>query len=177
MRVHKIRFTMVHEVRASPREVIENYIDYGHEVYAHGKYSRSWKRHLGKITEVTPIIRSATEHEVHIPVSLFGGLIRSTAVQHVTLIPWRGIVSRGRNIFGLESRSEWKVVQVDGPPPTTECTVRYTFEVPWLFAFLGPVVQFAVRQLRERIWEEDRLMLERRERLMRLGFRDGGIHP
>lgn len=177
MRTHKIRFVIRHEVVASPREVIENYVDYGHEVYAHGKYSRSWKRHFSKITEVTPIIHSPTEHEVHIPVSLLFGLFKSTAVQHVTLIPWQGIVSRGRNMFGLESSSEWTVTGVGDPWVATKCNVQYTFEVPWFLAFLSLFVEFAVRQLRARIWEEDRLMLERRERLMRLGFRDGGIRP
>lgn len=175
MRTHKIQLVMCHKVVASPREVIENYVDYGHEVYAHGKYSRSWKRRLSKITRVRPIIHSETHHEVHIPVSLLGGLIRSVAVQQVYLTRWTGIKSDGRNVFGLESSSQWAVsANSDG---ASDCVVQYTFEVPWFLAFLDPFVKFAVLQLRARIWEEDRLMLERRDRLMRLGFRDGGVHP
>lgn len=177
MRIHKIVFTIEHDVMASAQEVIENYVDYGHEVYAHGKYSPSWKRYLSKITEVKPIIRSATEHEVHIPVSLLFGLFKSTAVQHVTLVPWLGIISRGRNVFGLQSSSQWTIIESDKSRPKTQCTVQYTFEVPSFLAFLSPFVEFAVRQLRARIWEEDRLMLERRDELIRRGFRDGGIHP
>ncbi len=175
MKTHKITFVIYHEVRASSREIIENYVDYGHESYAHGKYSRSWKRHFSKITQVTPIIHSPNHHEVHIPVELFGGLIRSRAVQHVTLTPWTGIESRGRNMFGRESISRWEISQDSGG--ISHCKVSYVFEVPIVFFFIDPIVEFAVRQLRRRIWEEDRIMLERRDRLLKRGFRDGGIHP
>lgn len=176
MRIHEIRLVMEYLVKASPREIIENYVDYGHEIYAHGKYSKSWKRHVSKITAVTPIIHSPTHHEVHIPVSLFGGLIKTVAVQHVRLFPWVGIESRGTNIFGLKSSSRWHISQ-QSASGVAHCVVEYLFQVPRLFCFLDPFVRFAVWQLRNRIWEEDRIMLERRDRLMRLGFRDGGVHP
>lgn len=177
MKTHRILLTICHDVAASPREVIENYVDYGHEVYAHGKYSRSWAKRLSRIAQVTPVIHSDVHHEVHIPVSLFGGLFHTTAIQQVYLTKWTGIRSVGRNVFGLESSSVWVITPTGEGNCGSRCVVHYIFEVPWFLSFLAPFVRLAVRQLRARIWEEDRLMLERRDRLTRLGFRDGGVHP
>lgn len=176
MRAYTVNLLMKHAVLASPKEVIENYIDYGHEVFAHGKYSGSGKKHVSKITKVDYRILSPTRHEVRVPVVLLGGLIKSVSVQNVTIIPWTGLISEGKNFFGLPMKSRWFIWR-DPPEPRTQCWVIYEIGVPWFLFFLEPVIKVTIRHLRNRIWEEDRIMLERRDRLMKMGFGDWGKRP
>jgi len=171
---YTITALMKHEVVASPREVIENYIDYGHEVYAHGKYSPSNKKHISKISRVSYKVISADEREVTIPLNFFGGLIKRSSVQRVKLIRWSSIVSEG-TMYGFPARSRWFIWE--DKDSKTKCWVVYEFDVPWFLFFLEPIVKIAIRHLRERIWEEDRIMLERRDFLFRKGFGDWGKRP
>lgn len=175
MRTYTLHAIMKHEVRSSPQEVIENYVDYGHEVYAHGKYSPSNKKDISKITRVSYKIISRYEREVTIPLSYFRGLIKGTSVQRVKLVPWSGIISEG-TMYGVPARSRWFIYE-DAADEKTKCWVIYEFDVPWFLFFLEPFMKLAIRHLRERIWEEDRIMLERRDVLLKRGFGDWGKKP
>ena len=173
MKTYTIVALMKHQVRATPEEIIENYVDYGHEVYAHGKYSRSRKKDVSKITKVGYKIISANEREVTVPLNFLKGLIKTSSVQRVTLIPGSGIVSVG-TMCGFSARSRWFISAAEDE---TACWVVYEFDVPWPLFFLEPLVKMAIRHLRERIWDEDRIMLERRGTLMKRGFGDWGERP
>lgn len=164
-----------HRVQASPREVIENYVDYGHEIFAHGKYASSNQKHVSKISRVIFRHLSATEKEVIVPVRLLGGLIRANSFQRVSLRRWDGIVSQG-TLYGLPAGSRWFIWR-DSETVFTHCWVIYEISLPWCLFFLEPLVRWAVRHLRARIWEEDRIMLERRDRLIKKGFGDWGKRP
>ena len=171
MKKYTITALMKHEVVASPQEVIENYTDYGHEVYAHGKYSPSNKKHVSRINKVSYKVISTDEREVVAPLSFLGGLIKTSSAQRVNLIRWSGIVSEG-TMCGFPARSRWFIwPDNDGK---TICWVVYEFDVPWPLFFLEPLVKVAIRHLRERIWDEDRVMLERRDALLKRGFGDWG---
>ena len=174
MKKYTITALMKHEVCASSQEVIENYVDYGHEVYAHGKYSLSNKKHVSKISRVSHRVISSDELEVVIPLNFFCGLIKRSSIQRVKLIRWSGIVSEG-TIYGFPARSRWFISEdKDGK---TKCWVVYEFDVPWFLFFLEPIVKIAIRHLRERIWDEDKIMLERRDALLKRGFGDRGKRP
>ena len=174
MKKYTITALMKHEVAAPPQEIIENYIDYGHEVYAHGKYSKSKKKDISRINKVGHKFISTDEREVVAPLSFLRGLIKVSSVQRVKLIRWSGIVSEG-TMYGFPARSRWFIwPDNDGK---TKCWVVYEFDVPWPLFFLEPLVKAVIRHLRERIWDEDRIMLERREVLSKRGFGDWGIRP
>ena len=174
MKKYTITALMKHEVVASPQEVIENYVDYGHEIYAHGKYSPSNKKHVSKITKVSYRVISADEREVVVPLNFLKGLIKISSVQRIKLIRWSGIISDGI-MYGFPARSRWFIwPDKDGK---TKCWVVYEFEVPWPLFFLEPLIKLAIRHLRERVWDEDRIMLERRDVLLRRGFGDQGVRP
>lgn len=176
MKKKMIVIEIYHSAHASSREIIENYVDYGHEVYLHGKYSNGQKKNISKITQVTFRILSRYEREVIVPVSFFMGLVKYSSIQHVTLIPWTGIHSEGE-LYGFPACSNWTIRERSDPDMLTTCKVIYEMEVPWLFYWLKPLFRIMLCHLRERIWEEDRIMLERRDRLMKRGFGDWGVHP
>mgnify|MGYP003345285057 CR=1 FL=1 len=174
MRTYKITALIKHEVMASPQEVIENYVDYGHEVYAHGKYSKAsrfglLKKNISRIEQVSYKIISPTQREVTIPIVLFNGLIKYMSTQRVALIPWSGIISNGKNIFGLPMGSRWLIWR-ERAEEKTQCWVIYETEVPWFLFFVEPALRVILPHLRKRVWEEDRIMLERRDRLIKRGF-------
>ncbi len=176
MRYYKALVLMKHEVLASPREVIENYVDYGHEVFAHGKYSTSFrKKRISRISKVSYQHFSHTEKEVTAPIRLLWGLIKADSIQRVSLRLWDGIVSQG-TLCGLPASSRWFIWrdEEDGP---TQCWVIYEISLPWFLFFLEPFLKFLVKHLRQHIWEEDLIMLERRDRLIKRGFGDWGKRP
>ena len=175
MKYYTALVLLKHEVTASPQEVIENYVDYGHEIFAHGKYSPSNKKHFSKITRVSYRHLSPTEKEVTVPLRFLGGLIKADSSQNVSLRQWDSIISRG-TLYGLPAGSRWFIWR-DKENEKTQCWVVYEIGLPWFLFFLEPLIKLVVRHLRGRIWEEDRIMLERRDRLMKKGFGDWGRRP
>lgn len=171
MKTIPVNFTLFHEVNTTAQEIIDNYVDYGHEVFLHSQGYSQWWRKFG-FAQVD--IKSPTEHEVHIT-QIMLGLLKRRFIQHVTLIPGQGMISVGNNPFGLPLRSEWTLVEKDGP--RVEAKAVYSTELPFVFLFLKWPLIFYWSRLRRGVWAEDAAMLERRARFLRLGFRDGGGFP
>ena len=69
MKSYKISFTIVHEALCSVSEIIDNYIDYSHEVWWHSKAKKQWWR---KFNFAQPTIISPNHHRNIITIKLFG---------------------------------------------------------------------------------------------------------
>ncbi len=171
MKRHLIKVNIVHRAKTTPEEVEKLYIDYGHSwVFNKGLFvSRQYDTSNYEIL-------APNQHFITIRM-VFLGIFRQTFHQKVTIEHGRRITNEGKNIFGYPIESIWVLEEKsDG---TTEVHATYQTEVPKPLAFLiDPVFRWFCKGLREKSWKSsDRVMLERRNQLLGMGFNDSGVFP
>lgn len=146
-------------VQASPRVVIENFLDLDHVIHLHGDSILSHK-----------VIESGNLASLVELKTVFAGIVMRHR-EWVQLIPPNRMVFRSRLLGGLvEVRVDSIVTAADGG---TLLRTDYTLSPPWFIHLFKPLLMRKILLWKDHVWEEDRLLLERRQALLDKGFRDG----
>lgn len=114
------------------------------------------------------------EHKINATLVLLG-FIKLPFQQTVSVVPGQSVSSSGTNMFGYPVSSVWDLKEAGNG--ITEVTATYVMDVPWFLAFLELPFRWLWTYIRNKSWESDRVMLERRSELLNLGFKDQGVYP
>jgi hypothetical protein len=146
------------EIAAPAAEVIDNYLDFDHaEVLHDGGYA------------YTRLLHSAgNAHFLEYGVKLFCFPIKT--VGWFQFVPPGRFVSHSKALFG--TTDILVVTDVREAGDATSIDVVYTIRPPALFRPLRRVIERRLRRWNATVWEEDKALLLRRAKLLKMGFRD-----
>lgn len=146
------------EIAAPAAEVIDNYLDFDHAQVLHDDgYA------------YTRLLHSAgNAHFFEYGVKLFFFPIQT--VGWFQYVPPARFLSHTKALFG--TIDILVITDVKGLSNVTAIDVIYTIRPPALFRPLRRLIEWRIRRWNAKVWEEDKALLLRRAKLLKLGFRD-----
>lgn len=146
------------EVAAPAAEVVDNYLDFEHAQVLHdGGYAYTRFLHS-----------SGNAHLVEYGVKLFSFPIKTFG--WFQYVPPARFVSRNRAFFG--TTDILVVTDIRQAGDMTGLDVVFTISAPALFRPFRRLIEYGIRRRNDKVWEEDKALLLRRTKLLKLGFRD-----
>ncbi len=146
-------------VTASPRLVIENFLDLDHLFYVHeGSFDYHRVIETGRLAGLVDM----RTRVLGIPV---------VHREWVQLLPPDRMLFRSSLLGGMaELHVDSRVLEQEGG---TLLRTDYSFTPPWFLRPFRGLLLPVMQRIKERIWEQDVSVLVRRQKLRERGFRDG----
>ena len=151
---------VVREAPVSPAVAQWNFWDFEHGEFVHAGHVGHWVLYEDSTTAVTiattkaPIISFLTYSSLHVMVRVSDNLSRA----------WN------RGLLGVIASADY---QFDGiQRDQTRVTITYRFYLQGWRILLAPILSWQIARWSARIWGEDLPVKLRRQRMMRLGFKD-----
>ncbi|MBI1979462.1 MAG: hypothetical protein HYS58_01720 [Elusimicrobia bacterium] len=168
MRKTEIQVQVTHRAHTTPEEIQSCYLDYGHEWVFH---KNIFYRDFGssKYEIVSP-----SELKIGVTLVLFKAF-KMRFDQEVRIHHGASIHSRAVNEWGYGVQCAWEFKELGNS--VTEVQTTYRVEVPWFLGWCQMPLAWLWTYIRNKSWESDRTMLERRQELIALGFGDRGVYP
>jgi len=149
----------------SPEINVWNIFDSEHPPYMHGK------RRTGEGMEASTILYENKEMNISLDTQkfpLFGFLKYRTVMCHVAFPD--NSVTQYSSFFGVPTLQKYSAIKVD--EKNTKFTIETFFYLTGLWRFLRRPIRFYVERWLSNTWEEDLEMKLRRDKFIKLGFRD-----
>ncbi len=155
-----IERVVVHEAPISPSVAEWNFWDFEHGEFVHKGHIEHWVLYEDSTTAVlisttrAPVFRFLKYSSLHVMVRISDKLSRA----------WN------RGLFGIVGTVTYQFEQMEAD--RTRITITYRFYLQGWRVLLGPLLYRQIGQWSDAIWQEDLPLKLRRQKVMRLGFRD-----
>lgn len=152
--------TVVKEVATSPAVAEWNFWDFEHGEFVHQGHVHHWVLHEDDKTAVVlsttraPLLSFIKYNSLHVMVRVNSGLSRA----------WN------RGLLGITGTVDYHFQET--AKDHCRITMKYQFMLYGWQVLLAPVLRYLIGKWSDQIWEEDLPLKLRRQKVLRLGFKD-----